>query len=67
MLLFNNFNHVHVIKTYGMMLMWGLFILRLYNFCSYKIITNNKRYNVRANMCQLKREFFKQITISLKT
>ena len=50
-----------------MMLMWGIFVLWLYYVCSYKLITSNKRFNVRANICQRKREFYGQTIFLLKT
>lgn len=67
MLLFKKFNHVSVIKIYGMVLMLECFVLLLYYVCSYKLITSNKTFNVRLNMCQHKREFYKQISLLLKS
>ena len=48
------------------MLMWECFALLLCYVCSYKLITSNKTFNVRLNMCQHKREFYKQISLLLK-
>ena len=63
----NNFHHVSVIETCDMMLTWEIFPLWLYNICSYKLNTSNKRFYIRANICQRKREFCTQIINLLKT
>ena len=54
---------VSVIRTYGMKIKWHIFVLYLYYVCSYKLITHNKRFNIRANICQRKSEFHPQILI----
>ena len=42
------------------------FILYMCYVCSYTLITQNKRFTERANICQRKSEFYTQISILLK-
>ena len=70
LLLLEKFNYIGVIKNYGMTLKWGGggggFILYLFYLCSYRLITQNERFIVRANICQRKSEFYTHISILLK-
>ena len=67
MLLLEKFNYISVIKNYGMTLKWVFFfILYLFYVCSYRLITQNERFIVRANICQRKSEFYTHISILLK-
>ena len=65
MFIFKKFNRLSVIRTCDMLLKWGFLVLYLYYVSSYKLITHNKRFDVRANVCQRKSVFYTQIVILL--
>ena len=66
MLLFKKFNHVSIIRTYVMIFEWEFFGTYLCYVRSYKLITNNKRFDVRPYIYQRNSEFYTQILILLK-
>ena len=43
MLIFKKFNHVSVIRTYGILLKWDFLVLKLCYVCSYKLIRDDKK------------------------
>ena len=66
MLLFKKFSHVSVVRIYRTIIRWDFFVLYVYYVCSFKLITENKRFNVGEKICQRKSEFCTQILILLK-
>ena len=67
MLIFKKFNHVSVIRTYGILLKWDFLVLKLCYVCSYKLLRHDKRFNVRANIRQRMSEFYTQTIILIKS
>ena len=65
MFIFKKFNRLSVIRTCDMLLKWGFLVLYLYYVSSYKLITHNKWFDVRANVCQRRSVFYTQIVILL--